>query len=117
MAFPPAPHPLSPEFMRERATPKQTSWQDFEWELSRGGILGKHRQIPSPSSENDGADDKQKIRLDTEFQTREQEGLVDSVGTSASTSKDDSREKDGGEGSKDGDPGSRDQRGRRYDWL
>ena len=120
MAFPPAPHPLSPEFMRERATPKQTSWQDFEREeLSTGGILGKHRQIPNPSSENDGADDKQKIRLDTEFQSREQERLADSIGTSAVQvpprmtpgRKMEVRDR------KVETRGARDQTGRRYGWY
>ena len=38
---------------------------------------------------------------------------MDSVGTSASASKDDSREKDGGGGSKGGDPGGKRPKGKK----
>lgn len=100
-------YPPAAQFRRERATPKQTTWQDFEKEeLSKGVSLGKHKQMPSPGSEKGGPDDKQ-LRLDAEVQSQEQEGLAGSAGTGTSNQGEDSREKDGDlgvEGSKDGDP-------------
>ena len=103
-------YPPAAQFRRERATPKQTTWQDFEKEeLSKGVSLGKHKQIPSPGSEKGGPDDKQ-LRLDAEVHSQEQEGLAGSAGTGTSNQGEDSREKDGDlgvEGSKDGDPGGK----------
>lgn len=103
-------YPPAAQFRRERATPKQTTWQDFEKEeLSKGVSLGKHKQMPSPGSEKGGSDDKQ-LRLDAEVQSQEQEGLAGSADTGTSTQGEDSREKDGDlgvEGSKDGDPGGK----------